>query len=131
MKTDLKGITDLGTLTPDDINELAKLKGKEFAKDIKTNQIRNVYGAISRIRNEFHKNPNKLSENIQRDLIMLKPKLAYAAGKNKSVKPFQELFEDAINAVIRAEKPIIALQNFLFFSEAIVAYHKFFGGKDN
>jgi len=131
MKTDLKDIADLGTLSPEDINELAKYKGQEFAKNIKTNQIRNVYGAISRIRNEFNKNSNEFNEKIKRDLVMLKPKLAYAAGKNKSVKPFQDLFDDAITTVVNSKQPQIALQNFLFLSEAVVAYHKFFGGKEN
>jgi CRISPR-associated protein Csm2 len=74
----------------------------------------------------------KVTPQIERDLILLKPKLAYAAGRQPRVKPFYELMKDAINTTVNVEearKPL-ALQNLISITEAIVAYHKFLDPKN-
>ena len=123
-------LNDLSKLSAEDINNLAKIEGEKYSKSIKISQIRNVYSAITQIRNDFkYRNKNKYSEKIERDLIVLKPKLAYAAGRNDKVMPFQKLFDKAIDGVINSDKKNKALNNFFLLSEAVVAYHKYFGGK--
>lgn len=124
-------LTDLSQMSPESINDLAKNEGQKFV-NIKVNQIRNIYSIITRIRNDFrHRDKGEYTDNIQKDLIILKPKLAYAAGRNEIVKPFQQLFDQAIDAVINAKDKAKALENFFFLAEAIVAYHKFYGAKEN
>lgn len=122
---------DLAKTKPEEINELARREGEKFARRIKTNQIRNVFSTVEKIRSDFKREKFKVTDEIRRELIMLRPKLAYAVGRNEEVKPFQELFDEAISKVLDSENPEEALKNFFFLSEAVVAYHKYFGGRDN
>lgn len=65
---------------------------------------------------------------------MLKPMLAYAVGRDKKktkTKEFGEEMSKGIDA-IRLEDEVHAkndFKNFLKIFEAIVAYHKFYGGE--
>ncbi|RMG42831.1 MAG: type III-A CRISPR-associated protein Csm2 [Methanobacteriota archaeon] len=122
---------DLAQVNPEVINELARKEGEKFARRIKTNQIRNVFSTVEKIRSDFKREKFKVTDEIRRELIMLRPKLAYAVGRNEEVKPFQELFDEAIEKVLESQNPADALKNFFFLAEAVVAYHKYFGGRDN
>ncbi|MBC7362151.1 MAG: type III-A CRISPR-associated protein Csm2 [Candidatus Aminicenantes bacterium] len=96
-------------------DDLAKwfLDAKETEK-LTTSQIRNVLDEIQRMK-----------EYDEYRIQMLRPKLAYAAGRHKGrIKDFRELMEKLIQNTNK--------QNFQYFKnfiEAIVAYHKFHGGK--
>ena len=61
---------------------------------------------------------------------MLKPKLAYAAGRQPAVTPFYKLVSAAVAGIEKAENKPQAFQNFFELLDSIVAYHKFHGGKD-
>ena len=90
--------------------------GRKLARKLKTAQIRKVYSAVKKIQmnKEFNRN----------ELLLLKPKLAYAAARNKDVEELKEALTDAINQVDNENK----FKNFVDFFEAILAYHKAFGG---
>jgi CRISPR-associated protein Csm2 len=95
--------------------ELAQsyLQGKDNEK-LSTSQIRGILTEIQKMK-KF--NPTQLQ--------LLRPKLAYAAGRHKGkVKEFRDLLEALIK---KANKDNFA--NFKNFIEAIVAYHKYLGGK--
>jgi CRISPR-associated protein Csm2 len=67
-----------------------------------------------------------MSKEFQRnDLIMLKPKLAYAAARNRNVEELKDALTQAINQVDNHEK----FKNFVDFFEAILAYHRAYGGE--
>lgn len=85
---------------------------------LKTNQIRKVYTAVKKI---------EWSGFDQKQLIMLKPKLAYAAARHRSVEQLKEVLTMAIDRVGNDEN---RFQNFVDFFEAILAYHKAAGGKE-
>lgn len=94
-------------------------------------QIRNVYGEIKRIQlKRIHTIEGKTS------FMLLKPKVAYAEGRNKTMglSLFKKIFDDAWNTICKClenEKlSIIAYDNFCAFLEAILAYHKAYGGQD-
>ena len=91
-----------------------KLKGQ----GLKTNQIRKVYTAVKKI---------EWSGFDQNQLIMLKPKLAYAAARHKPVEHLKDTLTEAIDNIGDSEKKF---QNFVDFFEAILAYHKAAGGKE-
>ena len=94
--------------------------GKRLERQqLKTAQIRKVYGAVKKIQmsDEFHRN----------DLIMLKPKLAYAAARNRAVADLKDALTQAIDKV--GEDPH-RFKNFVDFFEATLAYHKAAGGQD-
>nr|QNO50785.1 hypothetical protein HMJGLFMP_00027 [Methanosarcinales archaeon ANME-1 ERB6] len=62
-------------------------------------------------------------------LELLKPRLAYAA-RHDEVKPLKKVLDKAIDGVKNSDNKREAFENFLRFIESIVAYHKFYGGKD-
>ena len=128
---------DLAELKPEDLNAIADEKGNDFTK-INTNQIRNVFANINAIRTDFKiaittkdaQDQNEKINKIKRDLVLLKPKLAYAAGRQNVVKSFQEFLFELINKTVNSKKIELALENFFIMVESVVAYHKFHGGKD-
>jgi CRISPR-associated protein Csm2 len=120
---------DLAKLEPEKLNDVARTKGEEFAKNIRVSQIRNIYSAITRIRNEYQRS-GKRFDAVHRRLVLLRPRLAYAAGRNREVGHFQCLFDKAIQAVLDSSEKDKALENFFALAEAVVAYHKFYGAKD-
>ena len=97
--------------------------GKFMAKNGLTNsKIRSIYGEIKRIQmGEFEKEKSSF--------FLLKPKVAYALGRderNEGLKLFKLIF-DCCSADVTDQK---TYHNFCNFIEAILAYHKAYGGKD-
>jgi CRISPR-associated protein Csm2 len=120
-------IPHLDSITPAEINKIAEDAAKDLKSDkVKTNQIRNVYSTITKIRQDFDN--EKTYQSIEMDLIMLKPKVAYAAGRQPTtVKPhFYPLIKEAVEAVESSTDKEKATQNFLYLMESVVAYHKFY-----
>ena len=112
------------------LNSLAEQKGKAFALDdkINTNQIRNIFGEIIKIRTRYK--VDSKYETIRKDLILLKPKLAYAAARQpKKMESFKDTFVKLIDLVENSQDKNTAIKSFFEFSEAIVAYHKYFEEK--
>lgn len=126
---------DLANIQPDVLDAIANEKGKEF-KPIKTNQIRNVFAHINTLRTDFRvaktereqEAKDKIYSQVRRDLILLKPKLAYAAGRQNVVRPFQEFLFSLIDKTTNSSKIDEALENFFVMVESVVAYHKYHGG---
>lgn len=101
----------------------AEEAGKFMAKKGLTNsKIRSIYSEIKRIQmGEFEKEKTSF--------YLLRPKMAYALGRdsgNEGLKLFKLIFDRASNEV-RDRKSYL---NFCNFIEAILAYHKAYGGKD-
>ena len=91
-----------------------------------TSQLRKFFGAVKQIqmKNEF---------DIT-DVVLLKPKLAYAVGRTKQnhrkndrskIEDFNEIIAGCINLVNNKEQ----FNRFVSIFEAIVAYHKAAGGQ--
>lgn len=89
-------------------------------------QIRNVYGEIKRI--QF-----KRVETIEgkTSFMLLKPKVAYAEGRNKTkgLSLFKKVFDKAWS-ITSENLNDMTYGNFCALLEAILAYHKAYGGKD-
>ena len=128
---------DFDIYTPQQLNELAKSSANTFVqKDrLKTHQLRNVFSAIEKMRT-LHKKLLKehrieklkeLEDKLEMQLIMLKPKIAYAAGRQKSVRyHFFPLVEAAVDAVNKSHNKDEAYKKFFALMESVVAYHKFY-----
>lgn len=80
---------------------------KEEAAYISPSQLRNIYGSAMK------------AQSIN-ELKMLRPKLAYAAGKKREIKSFFAFIDYLIKKVDTLEK----LSEFKTFFESVVAYHK-------
>ncbi len=94
-------------------------KLKAFVGEIKggitTSQLRNAFSRIRPLRDP-------------KQLPRLRPNLAYVAARAKSdeMKLLMQLVDDLIPGVDSEDK----LAEFQRFFEAVIAYHKYFGGKD-
>lgn len=100
--------------------DTAESLGRELAqKELTKSQIRNIYGAVKKMEKkgfDYHK------------FLMLKPKLAYAARRHgKGVQRLKEVLTEAIELVGDDKDKF---PKFVDFFEAILAYHKAYGGKD-
>jgi CRISPR-associated protein Csm2 len=98
-------------------------------KPLTTSQLRRFFGELKRIDSDFKKN--------QVDLPMLKPMLAYAVGRDKNergqnktrIKEFEEEMTKGIDCIRNDSNKQKDFKNFIRLFEAIVAYHKYYGGK--
>jgi CRISPR-associated protein Csm2 len=123
-----KQIPRLDMITPQELNQLAKQYAEVFVRQdrLKTHQLRNVFSSIEKMRTAY-KASKKDYYSVEQDLILLQPKIAYAAGRQKSVRyNFYPFLKDAINGVVDAEDHSKALENFFALMESVVGYHKYF-----
>ncbi|ACX73079.1 CRISPR-associated protein, Csm2 family [Methanocaldococcus vulcanius M7] len=88
--------------------------------DLKTNQIRKVLDLANRTHLKLRRNKN---ENIESDLAKMCYILAYTAGRNQAVEPLANVLDIMLQNA--DNKSFNKLYDFI---QAVVAYHKFFGG---
>ncbi len=101
--------------------------------EIKTNQIRNFYGAVEKIKKKYLRNRRKelAIVDVKPDLWLLLPQLAYTEGRNKSTGRFCGSMKNAVEQVLNSEegRRHKALDHFFIYVESVVSYHKFYGDK--
>ena len=97
--------------------------------DLKTSQIRTIFASVRQIEMLWPVSAPDSADarSAITQLVLLKPKLAYQAGRNDEVKPLADLLTRAIDLV---GEDRANFQRFMDFFEAILAYHKAKGGKD-
>lgn len=124
-------VDNIATMEPDEIVRKADEIAQSIKTDkLKTGQIRNFYSAVTRMRTDLANKEDKYMESLRRDITMLKPKLAYAAGRQTAVRAtFYPVMKSAIDGVIKSGYREDAFDNFFMLAESIVAYHKFYGGE--
>ena len=68
-------------------------------------------------------------ENEKTSFLLLLPKMAYAAKRNVNLglTAFRQVFDKLHKDVKTAEQ----YKNLMYIMEAILAYHKAFGGREN
>ena len=95
---------------------------------LETNQVRKFLDAINRIKadliDEITEDKDRFKK-IEVDIILLKPKLAYAAARQQAAKPLQEV----LNAAIDKVESMPDFDRLVQLVESIIAYHKAAGGK--
>ena len=103
--------------------------------DLTTSQIRKFLTAVNVVRNKVdlyiaqNKDANELSSELAAEVKFLKVNLLYQAGRAKAVKNFMDISN--LGAIIGdVDKDIKKFQRLCKYVEALVAYHKFMGGKD-
>ena len=116
---DKKVITEGGEILVKEAEQL----GKQLARNLTTSQIRNIYGAVKKMQMKGEFDTHKLA--------MLKPKLAYAAKRHerqsRGINTLKDVLTQAIDHVENDSKKF---NRFVDFFEAILAYHKSYGGRD-
>ena len=114
--------------TAKDMVQYAQRLGEELKQEnVTTSQIRNAYGKMKKLEMAGWEDAR-----TQREVLLLKPRLAYAAGRHgdkrrdqQGLYRLQKVMNEAIDSVTDKE----SFQRFCQFFEAIVAYHKAAGGK--
>jgi CRISPR type III-A/MTUBE-associated protein Csm2 len=98
----------------------ANVLGALLAHDLKMAQIRRFMGAVLKVE-------VKGPKGFRRDeVVYLKVLLAYAAGRNKAVRPLLAVIDPMIDRIEGWED----FQQLVRFVRAVVAYHKFYGGNE-
>jgi CRISPR-associated protein Csm2 len=97
---------------------------------LETNQIRKFLDAINRVKAQLiEKNIDELTKalpsDIEDEIVLLKPKLAYAAARQKAAIPLSDVMSVAIDKT----KNYKDFNRLVQFIESIIAYHKAEGGK--
>lgn len=115
-------------LSTDSLVEMAETMGKFLAQGdsgarLNTGQIRKFLDAVSRIKNEGGSREGN-DPFFRSQCLLLKPKLAYAAGRQGAVRPLMEVLLPCINGVRDKED----FTHFYRFIESIIAYHRFYSG---
>jgi len=121
----LEKLLKMGDLLPKDLVKYAEDVGDFLANKarLKTSQIRKFLDAVNAIRSE---GKDKDPSFFQRRVILLKPKLAYAAGRQDAVRPLMAVLDPCMSRV-KDEEDFFKFSRFV---EAIVAYHRYHGGRD-
>jgi CRISPR-associated protein Csm2 len=92
---------------------------------LKTNQVRKFLDAVNQIKADLREDEG-FSANIETEIVLLKPKLAYAAARQASVQPLSKVMSVAIDKVYNVDD----FHRLVQFLESTIAYHKASGGKD-
>ncbi|WP_322488527.1 type III-A CRISPR-associated protein Csm2 [Chloroflexus sp.] len=124
----------IGGDSPDAIElliEEADRLGKALQKDLTTSQIRNIFGEVRSIEQEVRVGTEKLPLSVQRRLLMLKPKMAYQVGRFTNNRGLKALVETLSTAIDLVGDDVGRFHTFVDLFEAILAYHRFYGGRAN
>jgi CRISPR-associated protein Csm2 len=92
-----------------------------------SSQIRGIFGTVRRIEMQWQRNAGDVeARGAARQLLLLKPKLAYQSQRVPSVSKLAYLLSAAIDFV---DTDRDRFSNFVAFFEAILAYHTAAGGR--
>ena len=117
-------------------NVILKLKEKKDKKDrvipmVTTSKLRNLLSMTSDIYNEIlNFQEEELSGEICGRIDYLKVRFLYEAGREEKVRDLVEEAKiiDCINEIKGNRKRYILFSRYM---EALVAYHRYYGGRDN
>ena len=114
---------------------LALKKQNNDRISLKISQIRKFLIAVNEITNKIniykakHLDVTTLPDELIGEVQFLKVKAAYQAGRNRDVKNFIEK-SHMKEEIQHVGDSIAKYEEFARYIEALVAYHKFYGGKD-
>ena len=135
----MENIVDKAELAIKSIRKTNKKNHDKLVIELKNNQIRKILTAVNILKNkvDIYKiaNPQakKLDEELQMEIEFLRVNIAYQIGREKGkenlVREFVEK-ADLLNMVKDINGDIKAFENFCRYIEALVAFHKFYGGQE-
>ena len=113
---------------PDQLVLQAEQIGQRLARQVTTNQIRNIFGTVRQIEMNWRAKP----EDSYRQAVLLKPKIGYAAARERGqgMKDLEAVLVPGLDAMMegKIEQRQERFMRFVQFFEAILAYHKKYGG---
>ncbi|WP_414516468.1 type III-A CRISPR-associated protein Csm2 [Nostoc sp. PCC 9305] len=122
--TKIKGFKGLQSYPIRDLVNDAAVFGPYLKQQrLETNQVRKFLDAINRLKADLTEKGEFSA--IETEVVLLKPKLAYAAARQKAAKPLGDVMSAAIDRVNSIED----FERLVQLIESIIAYHKAEGGK--
>ncbi len=123
----IEGLKDEDGLKTYPIRDLVK-HAEEFGpylrqQRLETNQVRKFLDAVNRLKADLAEKED--FSKVETEVVLLKPKLAYAAARQKAAKPLSKVMSAAIDKVHSRED----FERLVQLIESIIAYHKAEGGK--
>jgi CRISPR-associated protein Csm2 len=101
-------------------------KEKNEAKNKTNTSPQDLLAELKKVQSQADLKKSKLLfSKIEADVVLLKPKLAYAAARQRSAKPLNDVMSAAIDKVYSKED----FERLVQLLESIIAYHKAEGGK--
>ena len=110
-------------------NSKTNSRGKRQSKMISTSQIRNILAMSADIYNEVVVSGERLPDELNARIDYLKVRCVYESGRNDDVKMFilrAEILQ-ALGEINGSKERFILFNHYM---EALVAYHRFYGGSD-
>lgn len=99
------------------------------AQNLKTSQIRKFLSGVRGTEVQVKRKPTE--EFSRQEVVFLKVHLAYAKSRQEAVKPLMEVMTAAIDCIREEGREGLAdFLQFVRFVEAVVAYHRFYGGSE-
>ncbi len=98
-----------------------------------TSKIRNLLSMITEIYNEaVHESGSDLSEKIQGRIQYFKMRFVYEAGRDGIRGPVKDFIQkaDILQHIDQISEDKNRFLLFCKYMEALVAYHKYYGGRD-
>ncbi|MBZ4663997.1 MAG: csm2 [Caloramator sp.] len=100
--------------------EIAEKVGKRIKDDgVTVSQIRKIYSEVRKL--EYDE-----KREYQYNLRLIKAQIGYTAGRFSKLKNFKNVFDILIQETLKGDKT--ELKRFKDFFEAVIAYHKAYGG---
>lgn len=131
----MENIVDKAELAIKSIGKPDKNNPNKLYIKLKTNQIRKILTAVNILKNKVDiykiakSKEKKLDEELQMEIEFLRVNMSYQAGRDNLVREFIEK-ADLLNMVKDINGDIKAFEKFCKYVEALVAFHKFYGGQE-
>lgn len=132
----LKPGADYVSVAEDRIKNLMTDNRSNPFGNLTTSKIRNILTIVNEIKSEVDRKDEILSDRVVDRIRHIKVRLAYEAGREKDssdrVKKIKEFIETAelITAIDHIGHSSEKFLRYCDYLEALVAYHRFYGGKD-
>ncbi|MCS7216577.1 MAG: type III-A CRISPR-associated protein Csm2 [Candidatus Bipolaricaulota bacterium] len=97
-------------------------------RDLKMAQARDIFDELRQIESLWLRDP----QQALRRLHLLRPKLAYRRKRTPALEPLAQVLDAAIQEVVKGDAEAAKKERFqrlVELAEAIVAYHKYYGGE--
>ena len=111
-------------------NMRVKNRNGSYRISLTTSKIRNILSLVTGIYNQvIHETNDGLSEEIWEEIQYLRLRIVYEAARDQDVMYFmnQAKLLENIQSIGKSREQ---LRLFCRYMEALVAYHRFYGGRD-
>lgn len=124
--------------TMDNVQTLSDVPAEELVKaandighslktvGVRAAQLRHILDEVNRIRMEARRPGVEFRKNVLPRVVLLKPRFAYLAGRERDLKGLYHVLSEMIDRVHDRDD----FETLAEFVQGVVAYHRFYGGSD-